>query len=330
MNRLAASLLALLSLTAPALAACSGTALTETLTAEQRAAVDARLAETPYPQGNHWRATRGGDVVHLIGTMHLTDPRLDGPAGRLRPVIEGADLLLVEMASPEKQEFETAMKGRPEMVVLSEGSLPDMMAEADWQALSAAMETRGLPPFVGARMQPWLISMLMAIPPCLDSATATEDGMDVRLESFAVEAGVPVRSLEPHETAFRIFNETPMAVQLSMVRSTLVGPQVAEDLFETMMHAYFTENHAEIFVAIEVLTPEISPLTEAENDQVTAMMQDRLLAERNHRWLPVILQAVEDMQGPVVAAFGAGHLSGEEGVLRLLEREGFTLERQAF
>ena len=32
-------------------------------------------------------------------------------------------------------------------------------------------------------------------------------------------------------------------------------------------------------------------------------------------------------QGPVFAAFGALHLSGKDGVLALLEREGFTLER---
>lgn len=330
MNRLAASLLAFFSLTAPALAACSGTPLTNTLTPEQRAEVDARLAEMPYARGNHWRATKGQEVVHLIGTMHLTDPRLDGPAERLRPVIESADLLLVEMASPEKAEFEASMKGRPDMVILSEGSLPDLMDAADWQALSGAMKARGMPPFMGAKMQPWLISMLMAIPPCLDPATATEDGMDARLEGFASGAGVPVRSLEPYETAFRIFSETPMDTQVSMVRSTLVGSQVTEDLFETMMHAYFTENHGEIFVAVEVLTPEISPLTEEETAAVTSMMRDRLLAERNHRWIPVILQAAEDMDGPVVAAFGAGHLSGEDGVLRLLERAGFTLERLAF
>lgn len=330
MIRLAASLLALLSLGTPALAACSGTALTETLTPDQRAEVDARLAEMPYTQGNHWRATKGDEVLHLIGTMHLTDPRLDAPAERLRPVVEGADLLLVEMAGPEKAEMELSMKGRPDMVILSEGSLPDLLSEADWQALSTAIEARGMPPFVGARMQPWLISMLMAIPPCLDPVTATEDGMDTRLEAFAEAAGVPVRSLEPHETAFRIFAETPMDTQLAMVRSTLTGPEVAEDLFETMMHAYFTENHAEIFVAVEVLTPEITPLSAEETEAVTAMMEDRLLAERNHRWIPVILQAVEDHEGPVVVAFGAGHLSGEEGVLRLLENEGFALERQPF
>jgi len=39
----------------------------------------------------------------------------------------------------------------------------------------------------------------------------------------------------------------------------------------------------------------------------------------------VIEAALAD--GPVVAAFGALHLSGEDGVLALLQGAGFSLER---
>ncbi len=56
-----------------------------------------------------------------------------------------------------------------------------------------------------------------------------------------------------------------------------------------------------------------------------ALMETLLMTERNRAWIPVIEAAAED--GPVLAAFGALHLSGETGVLALLEREGFTLQR---
>jgi hypothetical protein len=330
MFRLAAGLLALMTLAAPLEAACAGRDLAPGMTPEQRAAVAERLAATPHASGNHWRARRGAAVLHLIGTLHLSDPRLAAPAARLRPVIAGADLLLVEMAGADRAGFEAEMARRPEMMVLAEGSLPDLLPEAEWQALSSALRARGLPPLMGARMQPWLISMLMAVPPCLDAASAGRNGLDARLEAQAAEAGVPVRSLEPPQTAFRIFAEMPMAMQLAMVRATLVGRAAAEDLFETMLRAYFAEAHAEILATSAVLGAEASPLSAAESAAITTLMEERLLAERNHRWLPVLLQALEDHEGPVVAAFGAGHLSGEEGVLRLLEAEGFTLERLPF
>lgn len=40
----------------------------------------------------------------------------------------------------------------------------------------------------------------------------------------------------------------------------------------------------------------------------------------------MILEALDRTEGVVVAAFGAGHLSGDLGVLQLLQDEGFTLE----
>ena len=45
---------------------------------------------------------------------------------------------------------------------------------------------------------------------------------------------------------------------------------------------------------------------------------------RNRAWLPVLTQAASE--GPAFAAFGALHLSGEEGVLNLLKAEGFDLQ----
>ena len=56
-----------------------------------------------------------------------------------------------------------------------------------------------------------------------------------------------------------------------------------------------------------------------------ALMESALITDRNRAWIPVILAAAE--KGPVVAAFGALHLAGDQGVLNLLAQEGFTLDR---
>lgn len=330
MKRFLAALTIWLGLAAPALSECAGQDLRAQLDPEQRAEIAARLAETPYAEGNHWRATRGQEVIHLVGTVHLPDPRLDGPTDRLRPLVEGAGALLLEMAAPEQAALETAMKTRPEIVVISGNTLPELLSEDDWARLSEAMRDRGIPPFMGAKMQPWLISMMLAMPPCIAPDLAEQNGLDHRLEKLANAAGVPVQSLESYEAAIGIFGETPMETQLAMIRSALIGPQVSEDLFATMLGAYFDEAHAETMITLDVLTPELTPLTPEENAAVSEMMQSGLIEGRNRAWLPVLLQAVEQTDGPVVAAFGAAHLGGEAGMLRLLEQEGFTLDRLPF
>ncbi|KUF12586.1 TraB/GumN family protein [Pseudoponticoccus marisrubri] len=313
-----------------ALADCAGRDLRATLDPQTRAVLDERVAETPYPEGNHWRATRGDTVLHLIGTMHLADPRSEGPLARLAPLIEGAGRVLLEMTETEQAALEEAVAGRPDMMLLSEATLPELLPEADWQALSQAVQARGLPAIMAAKMQPWYLSMLLAVPACMSEAILSGGGLDARIEALARAAGVPVSALEPFDTGFAVFAEAPMDLQLAMVRSALASPEASEDLFETLLAAYFDEAHAEGQIVLELLSPQLTALDGAESGPVFDAVDQRLLTARNRAWLPVLLEAAETTQGPVVAAFGAAHLSGANGVPALLEAEGFTLERLPF
>ncbi|WP_323766961.1 TraB/GumN family protein [Antarctobacter sp.] len=317
-------------LTGPLNAACNGQDLMASLTPEEQADLDARMSDLPFAAGNHWRATRGDKVLHLVGTMHLGETRLDGPTERLTPLVEGAGLLMLEMAADEKAALEAALATRMDMLLLPDQTLPDLLPEAEWQVLAAAMRERGVPPFMGAKMRPWYISILLAIPSCMKDQLAEEDGLDARLERQAQAAGVPARSLESYETGFMAFADMPFETQMLMVRSALSSPEDGEDLFETMLTAYFAEDHGASQVVLEVLSPRLTPLTEAENALVFRALDEALISRRNHAWIPVLEEALNDTDGYVVAAFGAAHLAGQDGVLKLLEDAGFTLTRLPF
>ena len=50
-----------------------------------------------------------------------------------------------------------------------------------------------------------------------------------------------------------------------------------------------------------------------------------IYAERNKKWMPIIIEAVKEM--PTLFVFGAGHLTGPEGVVRMLRDAGYTVEQ---
>ena len=54
-------------------------------------------------------------------------------------------------------------------------------------------------------------------------------------------------------------------------------------------------------------------------------MMQGILEDRNTAWEPKIRELVAGKTA--VLAVGAAHLSGESGVLRALERAGYTVER---
>jgi uncharacterized protein len=326
MTRLLATLAALLSLSAPLAAQCVGKNMISALSEDDRATLGAMAAQVPYPEGNYWRAIKGEQVVTLIGSYHFDDPRHDATMAALTPMIANATTVLVEAGPEEEKALKSRIARDPSLIIITTGPtlIEDLPAE-DWQALSTAMQARNVPAFMAAKFQPWYISVMLSIPPCAMATAATEKGLDGLIIDAASMAGVPVKALEPYDTVFGIFGDLSKADQLSMIHSTLAVEQFGADYAVTLADTYFAEDSRLIW---EFTRMQSLALPGATPDQVNgefARMEEALMAKRNRAWIPVISAAAA--KGPTFAAFGALHLSGKDGVLALLEREGYRLDR---
>ena len=317
--------LSLLLSAGPAAAECHGTDLLARLSPEERAAL---VGDAPYASGNLWRATRGDATLILIGTFHLADPRGDALLARFAPLVRAADTLLVEAGPTEDAALKADIAAHPEHMFTTTGAtLPERLDAPTWQAFAAAMRARGIPPFLAAKFRPWYAAMLLGLPPCARERLAASQtaGLDKRLIAVAQAAGVPVRALEPYDTAFRAFDAIPVAAQLDLLRATLATDDPDGDFLATTANAYFAGEHRLIwqFSLSEAETRSgLSPGTVRHD---FALMEAGLVTGRNRAWLPVLEQAAAGRS--VAAAFGAGHLGGRDGVLNLLHRAGFTLTR---
>ena len=327
---LALAVAAFLAPLGPARADCAGQDLLPTLSAADRAALDAAVGDSPFTEGNHWRARRGATEIALIGTFHLHDPAMDGIAARLAPVIAGAEALYVEATDAEVQKLQSEVARDPARLFITAGpTLPEALPEPDWQRLSAEFSARGIPPVLGAKFRPWYVAVLLALPPCLTEGGATpRQGLDRLMIDTATAAGVPVRPLEPWDTALTLFDGLPFDRQVDMVRASLPMAGQAEDALATLAAAWRREEHRLVWdyarhVALQA--PGADPAALAAD---FAEMEEALLSRRNRDWLDLLLPAVEGRR--VAVAVGAAHLSGPQGLLTLLAERGFTLDRQPF
>ncbi len=310
----------------PAFAQCEGENLMTQLPAAQMASLTDAANAVPYPSGNFWRATRDDQVLHIIGTYHLDDPRLPASMARLEPLIAGAATVLVEAGPDEEKKLMDHMGKDPSVMIITKGpTLPEMLPEADWNALSDAMRTRGIPPFMAAKFQPWYIALMLGIPPCAMTGITEAKGLDGRIIEAAEAASVPVLALEPYDTVLGIFDILTPDEQMSMIRSTLAMEGRSEDFSVTLADTYFAEESRLIWEFMRLQTADLPGYTPEKIEVEFARMEEAMMASRNRKWIPVIEKAASN--GPAVVAFGALHLSGREGVLALLEKQGFTLER---
>jgi uncharacterized protein YbaP (TraB family) len=324
-------LLAVFPQLAPA-TTCAGQSLLPAMSDADRARLAEAEAAQPYGTGNIWRATRDDREIWIVGTMHIDDPRHDATMDLLRPVFDRTDLILLEATPEEEAALKAAISTRPELLFLTSGpTLPDLLSEDDWMRVAAAASDRGIPGFMAAKFQPWYLSIVLSMPPCMMAQMSEgANGLDRRITDLAQSEGIAMRALEPYYTLFRIFSDEPVEEQVDWITLTMQPTDAAEDMFATMSELYFSERHSAIWEMSRIEAERQGDLTPAEIDAQLAKMEEAVALARNRAWIPVILNALAETSGPIVVAAGAAHLGGSEGVLNLLAAQGFALERQAF
>ncbi|SDW71168.1 hypothetical protein SAMN05444358_1011565 [Ruegeria halocynthiae] len=316
----------LLPLTAHA--ACEGRDLRLDLSTETQAKLDDTLSNIPFPEGNHWIATKDGTVLHLIGTLHTNDERMGPVVDRLAPVLSQADAFYFEVIKDEMDAFEKDLANDFSPVLITSGpTLVDLMSEEDWAALSATLAERGIPSWMAAKMRPWFLSMMLGIPPCLMKTPNFDRGMDTRLTELAEEHDIPQYSLERIEDLIALFDSHSLEEQVASLTRLSGALQAGDDQMITMANAYIDEQHAAIMELAKIQGLEASGLTPEEFDTEWQNFEDQLLVQRNAKWMEKILKLKDQT---VVIAVGAGHLSNDYGLLNQLQQAGYNLERAKF
>lgn len=305
---------------------CVGSDMIDNLPQAEQQALRAAADAVPYPSGNLWRAEKQGQVIDLVGTYHLNDPRLDPILARVLPMLDQAKTLLVEAGPEEEKALKDRIAREPALMIITDGpTLPESLPPEIWQRLSAAMADRGIPGFMAAKFRPWYISMMLSIPTCAMSEMGTPNGLDKQIISAAETRGKPVQALEPYDTVFHIFDALPEPDQLSMVTSALAMEDDAEDMSATLASRYFAGESRLIWEFMRSETLKLPGYAPEQVAQEFATMEEAMINTRNRAWIPVIEAAAA--KGAVLVAFGALHLPGEEGVLNLLAQDGWVITR---
>ena len=313
----------------PVFAACQGNDLFASMGDDQRGALETAANVHPYPHGILWHATRGTESVHLVGTMHFHDPRHDATLEQVKPWIDAATSIFLEVGEGDEARLQDKIARDPGLAFIVSGpTLPDLLPPDDWALLTKAMSDRGVPGFMAAKMKPWMAMLTLGLSKCvLADQQAGLKGLDQLIIAHATDIGNPAQALEPIETALNLFSgytEQEMLEFLSLsLRQTAIDPN---DQHVTLVESYFDENIRILWeFSVQQGLDDPQGMTRDEILTEFARLEDVILSKRNQSWMDHILPAAKE--GPVFVAVGALHLPGEQGVLRLLEREGFTITR---
>lgn len=277
---------------------------------------------TPNGKGIFWKIEKPGLAPSwLLGSMHVTDPRVLALPPRAQAAHDAANTIIIESDEIlDERKATAALLAKPELTMFTDGTTIDkLLSPEDYKRLEAGLKQLGIPLSAVSRMRPWMISSAVALPACeIARKSKGVQFLDQKIATDAVAQGKQVKGLETLGEQFQAMADLPIEFHLKSLIETLELGDKMSDVVETMTDLYLSGDIGLTMPMLKTVTPQ----TEGEDNDYAAFEQ-RVILDRNkvmaERAAPIL------DSGNVFMAVGALHLPGKAGVIELLRQQGFTV-----
>lgn len=254
-----------------------------------------------------WKISGNGleKPSYLFGTIHITcDASLEDD---VKNALDETTQLVLELDMDDPSMQAKMLQG---MYMKDGKTLKDFVSEEDFTAIdSLFIKQAGMSIGLMQNVKPFfLVSMLYP-----KMINCQMESFELELLKVTKEQNEEVYGLETIEEQLQVFETIPYEDQVAdLIRMAKDNLEYDKATFAEMLEVYKSEN---INAMLDMM--------DDENNQTTAKHQDVLLKNRNINWIPKIEEYAK--QQPTFFGVGAGHLAGENGVIKLLRKAGFTV-----
>lgn len=283
----------------------------------------AEAAKIPNGDSAFWRidGPPGTQPSWLLGTVHLSDPRVVELDPKVADALDKASVVAIETSDSLTPEETSAVFWRTaRFLVLPVGTTVfDLLSVADAQLLRQKLSAAGFDPEVSAIYQPWVVFDHIIYPACERARSrAGFDYLDLVIAYRALANVTPVVGLEDPMAQSELLASIPMQDQISYLASAIRFKYPLEDDAETAVATWRDGKIALYYVfadGYDQLTgAEIAGAKRAE----TYFLDKRNLVMRDNA-IPLI------GKGNAFIAVGSYHLFGENGLVELLRKAGYKV-----
>ena len=249
---------------------------------------------------------------YLFGTMHVLcadDARL---SDSLRAVISRCDEVYFEIDLSKMTDLGAMMNSIKYMRMNDSKRLSDLIDSASYRKVKAYFSQHAsmLPFGMLERFKPMLISAMIEE---TDMECKSTDGMELMImQEMRQYNNKPVNGLETIEFQAGIFDSIPYEEQAKELVNYIDSAAEYKQMNQDLATVYRNQD-----------LDKIDALT-AKGDPGMSKYMDLLLYDRNRKWAKALDGGLFSGKSLLVAV-GAAHLPGENGVINLLRKEGYTL-----
>lgn len=242
---------------------------------------------------------------YIFGTVHLIYKEKFYFPDQLTNLVKNSEQVVLEIGNVDQMEV---MK----YLLLEKGTIFDFFTpeQADsilmWATAKLDMEPEQFK-MAFSKMKPFALVQIASQKEMISEI----ESYDLTIQAIANGQKIPMVGLETVAQQIALFDNMDSLQQREMVMDVVREEKTDTNSFDTLFDYYLKQNVDEMY---QYIINEGGSMMESSEE---------LLDKRNHNWIPQIEALIKKKK--TFIAVGAGHLGGKEGVLRLLEKQGYTL-----
>jgi uncharacterized protein YbaP (TraB family) len=262
-----------------------------------------------------WKVSEGDKSIFLLGSIHYLRKENYPLNQAILDAFDASDRLVLEI-DLQNTPAGAAQRLTLEKAVYRDGSnLAQNVSQETYQLTSKRAAELGIDMQVVQPMKPWFVAMTMLAVKLQRMGLDPKLGVDHHLAERARRDGKPTSGLETLEFQLGIFDQLSKREQELMLRETAGELERIDKNVKDIVESWLKgdgDRLAALLLAGMRQYPEL---------------QQKLVIERNRRWLDQIAKLVEQGSNAMVVV-GAAHLVGQEGIVDMLKARGLSVEQK--
>ena len=256
-----------------------------------------------------WSATKADQQLWLFGSIHLADKRLTSLPPTLLHSLEQSEQLFLEV-DPDTISPATLA---PFLSMTPGDSWHARLGSPLADKLELAINDMALSPLKS--LPPWFAALQLTQARALSLGFASDQGVDMQVMNLARQQHIPIQGLEAPDLVFGMLASLPeRQLEADFVRHILNELNDLQQHLDQLLETWLAGDEQAL---LTLLRTEQSP-------PLNRFIEQDLLLSRNQLWLDNLKSQAPKKALLVV---GALHLYGEHGLIRLLERDGYSLNK---
>ena len=262
---------------------------------------------------------------YIVGTYHLAPASFADSIPGMKTAIEGTqqvcgELDIMDAFKPENAARLMQSQMLPEGTTLTSLLTAEQLERLNKLLLDVMGSNLNDEAFAAQidKMTPAALSTTLSLSSYMKKVESFNpmELIDNHFQMLALQNGKAVKGFETVDFQMGVLFGAPLEKQVNDLMCMVDHFKDTEEMVDLITTAYFSQDLTLIEEAMEQESKIDCGTTEED--------EDILINNRNRNWVELMPDMMAEQ--PTLFVVGAGHLCGEKGVLKLLEKAGYTIE----